>query len=267
MIKSLCKAYAALGENEYFQVAEKNILFLEKNLQREDSSFYHSWNKVVSKQEAFLDDYAALIQAYIYLHQVTANTDYLLKARSLTEKVIKDFSDEEQLLFYFTAQNQLDILIRKKEIYDGATPSGNALMAENLYTLSIFFDNTAWRTRTEKMFGLVKDIAEKYPASFGFWNLVMQAFIYGIKELVVIGKNYSKLCREVLSEYLPLTLIQAASAGEDYWPLLKNKVVPTNQTKIYICENYQCLKPVESFEEFRFQMLENIFNKKSTKTK
>ncbi|HYK43806.1 MAG TPA: thioredoxin domain-containing protein, partial [Parafilimonas sp.] len=59
MIKSLCKAYAATGEQQYRQLAELNISFLEKNLQKnEEPFFYHSWNKKINSQEAFIDDYA-----------------------------------------------------------------------------------------------------------------------------------------------------------------------------------------------------------------
>ena len=112
------------------------MLSLKKICIDENEVYYHSWNKTINNQQAFLDDYAALIQAYIFLNQVTANTDYLIKAKELNEKVINHFSDEEKTFFYFTAANQTDVLIRKKEMYDGATPSGNALMAENLMMLS-----------------------------------------------------------------------------------------------------------------------------------
>ncbi|HEY2726740.1 MAG TPA: thioredoxin domain-containing protein, partial [Parafilimonas sp.] len=115
LIKSLCKAYAAFGNKEYLFIAERNILFIEKNLQSMNGKYYHSWNKTINNQQAFLDDYAALIQAYIFLSQFTSNTDYLIKAKELNEKVINDFSDEEKTFFYFTAADQTDILIRKKE--------------------------------------------------------------------------------------------------------------------------------------------------------
>ena len=146
LIKSLCKAYAAFGNNKYLNMAERNIAFIEKNLQGEDSAYHHSWNKTINNQQAFLDDYAALIQAYIFMSQVTANTEYLIKAKELCENVINNFSDEEKTFFYFTAANQTDVLIRKKELYDGATPSGNALMAENLMMLSLYLNIGEWKS-------------------------------------------------------------------------------------------------------------------------
>jgi len=264
IIKSLCKAYAAIGEKEYLNLAEKTIFFLEKNLGKENFTFfYHSWNKIINEQEAFLDDYAALTQAYIFLHQVTANTDYLLKARTLTEKLLENFSGEGTVLFDFTNKDQTDVIIRKREIYDGATPSGNALMAENLNNLSILFDVPAWRERAEKMVELIMTIAEKYPTSFGYWCMDLQALTLGMKEIAILGANYDQIATEILSEYIPLKLLQSAPNETDAWPLLTGKSFSQDKTMIYVCENYKCLQPVETVGELRNIIAKNIFNKKS----
>jgi uncharacterized protein YyaL (SSP411 family) len=259
MIKALCKAYAGLGEEDYLQLAETNIRFLEENLSDGTGSlFYHSWNKSRSSQQAFLDDYGALVQSYILLYEVTANTEYLLKAKLATEKVIMDFSDGENKLFYYTGRQQRDLLLRKKEIYDGATPSGNALMAGNLYLLSVYFNDPDWKRRAEEMLLFIKDMAEKYPTSFGCWGLNLQMYVNGIKEIVIVGIGFKEFLRQVLKEYIPLRLVQAAPAENDAWSLLKGKAVATSETKIFICENYQCLQPAENFEQFKNQ-LQNIF--------
>jgi uncharacterized protein YyaL (SSP411 family) len=218
-------------------------------------------------QEAFLDDYASLIQAYIFLHQVSANTDYLLKAKALAEKLIQDFDDEAGILFNFTSKHQADVIIRKKEIYDGATPSGNALMAENLYILSLFFDIPAWRHRAGRMVSLMMNTAEKYPTSFGFWCMNMQALILGMKEIAILGKNYNQIAAQILGEYVPIKLVQSAPGETDAWPLLKGKSASPKKTKIFVCENYQCQQPVETLLDFRNIISKNIFNKKSTETK
>lgn len=254
-ITSLCKAYAALGDELYLRLAEKNILFIEKHLFNTGTgSLLHSWNKIANRQAAFLDDYATLARAYIYLHEVTQNNNYLLKARLLTEKVIENFSDEENCFFYFTPKDQKDILLRKKEIYDGATPSGNSVMAENLFKLSVIFDIPGWKQRAERMLVNISRVAEKYPVSFGNWCLMMLTSVYGLKEIVVATENYQALLQQVLQEYIPFKIVQASSVQNNDWPLLKGKVILPNQTKIYICENYNCLQPATSFEEFKNQL-------------
>ncbi len=266
LIKSLCKAYAAFGNEEYLNAAERCIVFIEKNLQAADGIYYHSWNKTINKQQAFLDDYASLIQAYIFMSQVTANAEYLIKAKELTENVIDNYSDEDETFFYFTAANQTDVLIRKKELYDGATPSGNALMTENLILLSLYFNKTEWRARAETIIKHISSIAQKYPVSFGYWCLNLQALIKGFKEIVITGEEYLKMLNAILKEYIPVKIIQAANLENSYWPLLQGKTF-SYQTYIYLCESYKCLNPVKTIDEFKKQVNQNIFNKKSGITK
>ena len=255
MTAGLCKAYSAFGSEEYLKLAKENIGFIENYLfEGNVGSLFHSWNKTVNPQPAFLDDYAALIQAYIFLHQSTADSTYLKKAKVLADKVIELFSDEKNTMFYFTSKNQSDVLIRKIEIYDGATPSGNSLMAANLIILSVFFDLPGWKERAISMLSSLNKFLAKYPTSFGVWALNVQLLVYGLKEIVLMGEDYNELLKKVLNEYIPLKVLQASSSENNEWPLLKEKVIAPNQTKIYICENYSCLKPAGSFEEFKNQL-------------
>ena len=258
-IVSLCKAYSVFENDAYINLAQKNIAFIEQHLFNIESDYLlHSWSKLPKEQPAFLDDYAALIKAYIFLSQVTAVEDYLLKAKLLTEKCIELFSDNEECFFYFTSINQNDILMQKMELYDGATPSGNSLMAENLLKLFVLFDLPEWRQRSENMILRMGNLAKKYPVSFGRWCLNLLLLEYGLKEIVVISEDYMPLLKQVLKEYLPFRIIQAASASSDDWPMLRGKLILPNQTKIYICVNYKCLQPATSFEEFRDSIIEKL---------
>ena len=112
----------------------------------------------------------------------------------------------------------------------------------------------------------INNVAEKYPVSFGYWCLNLQAFIKGFKEIVITGEEYFKVLKEILQEYIPVKIIQSSAAENNYWPLLQGKDF-SYQTYIYLCERYKCLNPVENVEEFKKQVNQNIFNKKSTTTK
>jgi uncharacterized protein YyaL (SSP411 family) len=259
MIASLCKAHAALDDDKYLRLATANISFIEKHLFNESSGLLlHSWNKTANAQVAFLDDYAALIQAYIFMHHSTTDTNYLKKAKLLTEKAIELFSDEANALFYFTSKNREDILIRKKEIYDGATPSGNSLMMLNLIVLSVFFDIPEWKERAKTMLSYTNRFLEKYSSSFGVWSLNLQLLMYGLKEIVITGDDYPFLLKKVLQEYIPNKVLQVSAKENNEWPLLKEKIITSNKTKIYICEHYSCLKPAENFEEFKNQLTKHF---------
>jgi uncharacterized protein YyaL (SSP411 family) len=169
MVTALCKAYAAMGEENYLELAEKNIQFIEEKMTTKGTTLLHTYKNGHAKIEAFLDDYAYLIQAYIHLQEVTANAHFLVKAQQLTEFVIQHFSDDENTLFYFTHHQQSSLVVRKKEIYDGATPSGNAVMAGNLAYLSIIFNKADWQERYVKMISTIGTAIVRYPTSFGVW--------------------------------------------------------------------------------------------------
>jgi uncharacterized protein len=82
--------------------------------------------------------------------------------------------------------------LRKKVIYDGATPSGNAVMALNLHHLSILFDKSEWAEQSEKMIRGLIDTTVKYPTSFGAWLLVLMEKVYNTNEIAIVGQRHIK---------------------------------------------------------------------------
>lgn len=178
-----CKAYTALQNEAYRQLAIDNMNFLLNNFyDKATDGFFHTYKNGQAKYPGFLDDYAGLIQALVNLQEITGEMRYAEKAKELADYVIANFSDEDNQLFYFTHKHQQDLIVRKKEIYDGATPSANALMAENLYYLSVLFNNTEWEKRAEAMVAGLAEVIKKYPSSFGVWANLWQALAYSCRD-------------------------------------------------------------------------------------
>jgi uncharacterized protein len=163
--------------------------------------------------------------------------------------VIEQFSDPASDFFFYTNVTQKDILLRKKELYDGATPSGNSLMACNLYHLSLFFDNAEWKQQAETMARSVYDVVVKYPTSFGVWLLLLFEIIYGTNEIAIVGTGYKDKLKEILSVYIPHKVIMGANEADDAFPLLKDK--QGDELLIYLCKNYACRQPVKTVDEFK----------------
>ena len=244
------KAFGATGEERYRQMAINNMDFLFEQFQRSSSfEFYHTWKGGQPKFPAFLDDYAYLVQALIHLQEITGDRSWLLKAEGIVGYVIEHFSEEGTGFFYFTKKDQDDIIVRKKEVYDGAVPSGNAVMAWNLYQLSILFDRVEWKERSLKMSGGIRQAALKYPTSFGVWACLLLEIVEGTHEIVITGKDYDRMLGEVLSAYIPHRVLMAGK-NDDEWPLLKGKVLG-DETAIWLCTNYSCQRPVHSVPELR----------------
>lgn len=245
----LTRAYAATGNHRFLELALRNIEFLWMNLQAPDGSFYHTWKNGVAKVGAFLDDYALLIQAMQHLYEATWDAVWLERAIALTEHVVARFSEDETGFFFYTPDNQDDVIIRKKEVYDGALPSGNAVMALNLRRLGILANRPEWVERSEQMVRALATAVIKYPGSFGVWAGLLQEMTTGTLEIAVAGPEFISVSREIRTDYLPFKVMMATGEASP-WPLLEGKPVGP-ETQIWLCRNYACQRPVVSVEELR----------------
>ncbi len=247
MITACCKASAATSNNSYLEIAENCITFMENNCG--DDGWKHTYKNGVAKYPAFLDDCAYIIQAYINLQEATGKAVYLEKAKELTAQVLENFTDEEDLFFYFTPASQQDIIVRKKEVYDGATPSGNAVMAQNLYYLAIIFDKPDWRNRAVAMVASIGQSAIKYPVSFGCWAIALQNITEGINEIAVVGTGAGALLNQLNKAYIPNKAVQATNVQNEDYPLLQGKASGSAQALLYLCKNYACHNPVNTVQQ------------------
>ncbi len=245
MVIALCKSYAATSTDLYLQLAENNILFLEKNMRDHSGNWYHTWKNGQAHIPAFLDDLAYLIQAYIHLQEVTGKPDYLLKAKSLTEKVLAGFLDEDGVFFYYTSHDQQDVIVRKKEVYDGATPSGNGMMASNLFYLSVIFEHSDWKQQSDHMLLSLGKAIINYAGSFGVWSINFQDRIYGMREIVITGEHAPQYLKELNKQFIPCRVLQSSNSNGENFPLLKGRT-GKNKTEIFLCRDYICLKPEET---------------------
>ena len=250
MINAYCKAYAALGNAHYLEVATRAVDFLWENMCQpdHDTAFYHTYKAGTAKYPAFLDDYACLIRALIALQEVSGNPEWLNRARQLTEFVITHFSDETGTYFYYTIQDQQDVIVRKKEIYDGAVPSGNAVMAANLRYLALVFDHRDWTNRAVDMLGRLAQTVVRYPTSFGIWAGELLQWVKGTKELAIVGPEFRARMQEVHEHYIPFKVLLGAESNQPGMPLLQEREQP-GKTLVYLCEDYHCIKPVFYIKE------------------
>lgn len=245
---AVSKAYAATGNKKYLELAIANMNFLELKFKTDDG-WKHTYKNGEAKIPAFLDDYAYLIQSYIQLQQVSGDLNYLLKAKEITEYVMEYFTEDETGFFYFTHQKQQDIIIRKKEVYDGATPSGNAIMALNFCQLFLIFDIPEWKQRAEKMIQSFGQAIIKHPTSFGVWASVLQICLTETKEIVVAGVDSCTYLKPILSLYLPNAVVLASDTEQLKFPAFQGKF-KGGGIGFYLCKNYVCTAPISTLADF-----------------
>lgn len=246
LITAYCKAYAATLNEDYKQEAENLFQFLQKAFSKDNLNFLHTYKNGEAKIPAFLDDYAYLIESAIHLQEVTSNQDYLHFAKNLTNFVLENFSEENGHFFYFTPKNQADIIMRKIDLYDGATPSANGIMMKNLGYLGKIFAKDSWQQKSIEMLVSLKTVILKHPNSFGIWASEIMNIDANIYEIIIIGIYKTMHLQKVLHEYIPNKILQ--SANEDLNMPLTTKKYVFNKTFLYLCLNSTCKYPYDEAE-------------------
>lgn len=251
MVSAYAAAFVALGHEKYRQAAIQNIGFLRKNFAHfsADPSKPQPWRHSASQTLGFLDDYAFLIAALIDVHQITFDTQYLRWAEACTTYVLGHFSDDSSDLFFQTDVGQSDILFRKKNLYDNATPSGNSTMVHNLQRLGILLDRPDWREKATQMLAVMREMVEKYPRSFERWAMAALNETYPLHEIALVGDNALEKALEIQRAFLPNKILAASSQPDDTQPLLADKPAAPDAL-VYVCRDFACQRPVSSLDEF-----------------
>ncbi len=249
MCSAYCDAFSALGDENYKQIALKNIDFLlEKFEKQNQSGFFHTYKEGVAKYEANLEDYSYLIAALLDVYTVSFDNQYLIKAKNLCLLLIKDFYDTENGLFYFASASQTDLILRRKELYDNAVPSGNSTMALNLQRLGIIFDEPKWSEMATRLLATLRTSIIHHAPSFARYATAAANECYGMREIAIIGKNAFEKVKEVQQNFIPNVIYMTSQNSDNQYPMLRDKS-ENDDALIYLCQNYACQKPVETVNE------------------
>lgn len=233
---ALTDAGIALQQQDYLEQAKRHMDWLLSNFQ-DSGKLYHVWRRGTPRIPANLEDYAYLIQALLQLGSATGEARYLNSANALLETTIAHFADPDSAYFFFTAEGQADVPLRKVELQDNATPSPNAVMAHNLLLLGLINGRQEWLDQGNRMLSGVAAAAEKYPYSFGYWCRLLALSTRGWHYVTVAGK---KLTPAQLSEAPPhLFVLQAAATMGAAAPA----------SGFLVCSATACLPPFGTWED------------------
>ena len=249
LIEAFCKAAAALGDSSFVQKAIDAMTWIEEKMyDHKEQYFHHTNTNGINKSFAFLDDYACLIKAYITLQELTGDLKYLHKAKHWLAYVQTHFMDEEKVFFYFTANYQKDVIIRKKDNYDGAQPSANAIMSFNLLYLGNVFDEPIWIKQSHHMVSNMHKMIIQYPSSFSYWAQTYCLMAFGFTEIISIGSNVKNTILQVQSAFIPFKLLLISDHYDASLSILKGKQNYDNQ--YFICNKGNCSVPYSNLNDF-----------------
>ncbi|MFN8295803.1 MAG: thioredoxin domain-containing protein [Chitinophagales bacterium] len=247
IIKGLCDAYKAFGDERYKSKAIDITNFILQNCKKNDYRLDRNYKNGKSNINGFLQDYAFFIEALIALHQITFEEKHLNDAKAFTEYVLTHFYNKNNGMFYITSDLDAALITRSMDSSDNVIPSGNSTMAKNLILLSKYFDNSEYEQMSLTMLNNVLDDVIKNPIYYSNWAIVLDMHLNLNKELVIIGKDALNKMQKINASYLPNVLI-TGSTRKSNLPLLKDRFI-NEKTLFYFCENKNCLLPTEDIDK------------------
>ncbi len=240
MIAAMCELYLVSKKEIYLSTAKNADKFIHKELFDGDSLYvsYHLGKRGV---KGFLDDYAAYIFAQLSLYRATLESSYLRLAEKMCDKVISDFSDITGG-FYLYSNKHEELVLRPKETYDGAIPSGNSLMAYNLVRLTILTNKENYKNMASQQIDFLMKTCSQYPTGHAMFLKALLDYTNPHPKIIIV------LDKQTCKSNLPLMLPSDASVIILTQPTneysLKN-----NKTTYYVCKNNSCLPPTNKLSE------------------
>lgn len=264
MIAAFAKGYQVFGEAAYANAAAGAAAFILKKLKRADGRLLCRYRQGEAAYPAYLDDYAFMVWGLIELYEATFEISWLEEALSLNQDMLDIFWDEEGGGLFFTGKGNEELLMRSKEIYDGATPSGNSVAALNLLRLGRMTGSVELEQRAEKLIQSFSAEIAAYPMGYTQMLHAIDFMIGPTKEIVIAGdpkqETTGEMIRTIQQTYLPnkVMLVHSDGPGKEtaqkLASFLKEMKPVDNKPTAYICEQYACQTPITSLNELQWAM-------------
>ena len=256
MIAAIAKGGAVLNNEKYIKAAENAANFIYNNLQKSNGRLMKRYRKGESGLDPHIDDYSFMIWGLISLYESTFNTLYLSRALILSKIMIEDFLDENGG-FFIGSKYAEKLMVRTKNSYDGAIPSGNSATVMNFFKLGKITGNPEWTAIANSTLKAFSHKAKKSPTGF---THMLAGFLFDKKDskvmVIVLDHrlhNRQKIIEKIREKYYPnltviikeitnTNLINNIAPWLDTYSLIENK--PT----YYLCENFTCKQPTTNLE-------------------
>lgn len=254
MISAFARAYQVLGNEKYIQTAESAGQFILNHLYNaEQDKLLRRYRDGEPRYAAHLEDFAFFIQGLLDLYESSLDIRWLKTAINLTEQQNALFYDKKQGGFFDISGTDKSILIRTKESYDGAEPTGNSIAILNLLRLAQMTGNETWQSMADKSLAYFGEKILKTPQALAQFLVALDFSLSKPKQIVIAGQSDNQhtktLLQEVHTHFIPNKIILLADGGEaqnilaSYIPFLASVEMIEGKSTAYICQDYACQLP------------------------
>ena len=266
MISAFAKAAQALNSQSYLDRARKAADFCLNELRQKNGRLYKRWRQGKAGLPAHLEDYAFLIQGLLDLYEASLDPIYLIESKELTDLTRTLFEDVEKGGFFLTAHDGEKLLTRPKEIYDGAIPSGNSIMALNLVRLWKITGKKAYEECLNSCFSGFSGFLESNPSGAENFLHSLAFVLQPPAEIVVAGNLDDKATASIIDavhqKFLPFKTLLHLPPGFENTELIEKvpyltAFAPVLKPTFYLCRDQACEQPKTKLSEIE-EELDNL---------
>jgi hypothetical protein len=262
-IAALAEAGRALGEPRYVDAAACAADFVLTHLRDGGGRLQRSWRNGRVSGKAYADDHALMADACLTLYETTFELRWYEQARALADDLLRLFHDEARGGFFQTGADAEALVVRPKELYDNAVPSGNSVAADVLQRLALLTGEASYERAGVSALRLVRDGMMRAPTGFGHALSAADLYLSAAREVAIVGPPEEPATRALAAEvtvrrFLPNHVLAVAApndrASGKAVPLLADRPMVDGQPTAYVCERFVCELPVTEPEALAAQL-------------
>jgi uncharacterized protein len=258
--RALAEAGRSLGRPDYVAAARRNVEFL-LGAMRAERRLLRTWKAGHAKLKGYLEDYAMVAAALIDLYEATFEYRWLDEARHLADEMLRLYWDASLEGFFDTGIDHERLIVRPRNLFDNAVPSGSSVAIETLFRLAELTGERSYESRGLKALRPMVDLLSRHPTGFGRFLSALDFHLGPVIEIALVlptADGGAPLVSEVFGRYLPNRVVAgrttADSAAASGVPLLADREAVDGQATAYVCRNYACELPVTEREALARQL-------------
>ncbi len=262
-IGALAEAGRVFGEAAFVNAAVRCADFILTHLRDDGGRLLRSWRNGSAGRPGFADDHAVLAAACLTLYETTFDVRWFEQALSLADELLRLFRDDERGGFFQTGSDAEVLVLRPKELYDNATPSGNSVAAEVLLRLALLTGEAGYENAGLSALRLVREAMAGAPTGFGHALCALDLYVGPAHEVAIIGDPTADATRALAAEvtntvYRPNVVLAVAAPGDQraelVVPLLRDRDARDGRATAFVCERFACKLPVTDPSSLREQL-------------
>jgi uncharacterized protein len=257
MIAGLADAGAAMGRQDYLDAACSCARFIRQEMRDSDGRLRRTWKNGDARLNAYLEDYAFLVEALLRLYEATLEVRWFDAARETADVMIEHFADDERGGFFTTSDDHEELITRRKDVGDHPIPSGNSSAAYGLLRLAALTGNRDYEERAVGTIRLFAPAAARHPDAFGHLLQAIDFHLSPVREVALVtpsngadgSARLDELARVVRSAHRPHVVLAGGPEGSERPELLRERPAVQGKPAAYVCEHFTCKAPVTEPQE------------------